>query len=135
MRKRELNEKELESIKRILFLIDTECEGKAQAFADKVGIAKASVSHYKHHLHAPSQDHAFLISKAFNINPMWVMGFDVPMKQTLNGMEKPARIIMELTKDAEMVKALETYLSLSQDAKRHVIDTIKLLGSRESVAD
>ena len=132
MRKKDLNEKECRSIDRVLSLIDDRCDGKAQAFADKAGIAKASVSHYKHRLHAPSQDHAYLIGRAFGVNPMWVLGFEVPMEsdESPHRLLVPAHNLAELTRDKAMMKALDTYLSLPDDAKKHVIDTIHLLGKQ-----
>lgn len=124
MRTNNLNEKELESIKRIMSLIDTECNGRAQTFADKVGIAKASVSHYKHMIHAPSQDHAYLIGRAFNVNPLWVMGFDVPKDNKPDLSEKSAHLVKKRIEDPRLTEALEKYFDLPPEKKMEVIDFI-----------
>jgi len=127
MRTRKLNEKELESIRRVLQLIDDECGGKSQSFADKVGIAKASVSHYKHFLHAPSQEHAYLIGKAFNVNPMWVMGFDVPMVVKPDLSPRSAHLVMKRVQDPRLTDALEKYFELSEEQKQNVLDYIDFI--------
>lgn len=128
MRTNGLNDIETESVKRILQLIDDECEGRAQIFADKTGIGKASVSHYKHFRHAPNQNHAYLIAKAFKVNPMWVMGFDVPKdEQTLEDLPlSPVGKIAvhtnaQLLLDKPLQEALEIYFTLSPEEKQHVI--------------
>lgn len=138
MRTNKLNDKELESIRRVFQLIDEECDGKAQAFADKTGIGKSSISHYKHQRHAPNQDHAYLISKAFNINPMWVMGFDVP-KETIPKPKLPptprdeenSAFSTQLLLDKPLQEALIIYFTLSPEEKQHIISTIHLIGKRK----
>lgn len=124
-RKKELNETEMQSIRRVMQLIDDECGGKAQAFAEKTGIGKASLSHYKHFVHAPSQGHAYLISRAFDVNPMWVMGFDVP-KHT-SPLATLASTLNDVIKDRELAEALKKYFTFTPEQKKHVIDTINLL--------
>lgn len=119
MRNNNLNDKELESIHRVFQLIDEECNGKAQTFADKAGIGKSSVSHYKHFLHAPSQDHAYKIGRAFNVNPMWVMGFDVP---------KYDSSFIEATKctdcNEEERKVIKAYRSSNETMKQAICDML-----------
>lgn len=79
--KREPSEIERNSQKRIMYLIDNICEGSQQIFADKVGIGKSSVSQYVNGTNFPGNKTAAKIAKAFNVSPMWVMGFDVPMNE------------------------------------------------------
>ena len=68
-----------QSMERVTQLIEERCGGSQQAFADKVGINKASVSQYANGHNAPTNLTAGKIAKAFGVNPAWVMGFDVPM--------------------------------------------------------
>ena len=44
--------------------------------------------------------------------------------------DEPAYNLLELTGDKPLMKALETYHSLSDEQKKHVIDTIYLLGKQ-----
>lgn len=71
---------ENESRKRIIYLIDTFCDGKQQIFADKCGIGKSSVSQYVNGTNTPGNIHASRIAAAFDVNIMWVMGFDTTMR-------------------------------------------------------
>lgn len=77
--KREPTEIEKNSQQRIIQLISQFCDGSQQAFADKVGIGKSSVSQYVNGTNFPTNVRAAQIANYFNVSPMWVMGFDVPM--------------------------------------------------------
>lgn len=79
--KRQPTPEERKSQERILYLIDEYCDGKQQIFADRVQIGKSSVSQYKKGTNFPTNKRAVQIAKAFNVQPMWVMGFDVPMRE------------------------------------------------------
>ena len=81
MKKRLTREEQL-SRDRIRQLIDERCGGKQQVFADKVGIGKSSVSQYVNGSHSPTNVKAAQIATAFGVQPMWVMGFDVPKFET-----------------------------------------------------
>lgn len=52
-----------------------------QELADKTGIGKASVSQYLNGQHKPSNLSAGKIGKILDVNPLWLMGFDVPMQK------------------------------------------------------
>ena len=80
--KREPTEIELNSQKRIKLLIDSRCDGSQQAFADRVGIGKSSVSQYVNGTNFPTNIRAKQIADIFGVSPMWIMGFDVPMEET-----------------------------------------------------
>ena len=45
----------------------------------KCGIQKSSLSNYINGTREPRQDQISLICDPFNINPAWLMGYDVPM--------------------------------------------------------
>lgn len=61
-------------------LITERCDGSQQRFADKSGIGKSSVSQYVNGSNVPGNLTAEKIGRAFDVNPAWVMGFDVPME-------------------------------------------------------
>lgn len=42
----------------------------------RTGISNSSLSEYLTGKHEPRQDKIYLISKALNVSPMWLMGFD-----------------------------------------------------------
>lgn len=73
------------SRKRIIELIEefcgTEADRKQQAFADMCGISKYSVSQYVNGTNAPGNITAAKIGKKCRVDPLWVMGFDVPKRK------------------------------------------------------
>lgn len=77
MQKREPSIIELKSRQRIIELIQDECDGSQQVFADRAGIGKGSVSQYVNGRNFPSNLTAGQIGSAFGVSPAWVMGFDV----------------------------------------------------------
>ena len=66
------------SQRRIRALVDKYFNGNKQDFAKAVGINKASVTQYTNGANAPGNMNAAKIAKYFHLNPLWVMGFDVP---------------------------------------------------------
>lgn len=51
----------------------------AQELADKSGVSKASISQYVNGSHAPSNVSSSKIAPILDVNPLWLMGFDVDM--------------------------------------------------------
>lgn len=45
--------------------------------SEKTGIPKSSISQYMSGYAKPKQDRIYLISKALDINPTWLLGYDV----------------------------------------------------------
>lgn len=66
---------------------------KPQELADKSGIGKASISQYVNGSHAPGNVSAEKIGKILNVNPLWLMGFDVPMERTASVKEESPKIM------------------------------------------
>lgn len=62
---------------------------KAQDICDKTGVSKYSMSQYFNGVHAMSNVNAKKISDVYGVDPLWLMGFDVPMyKQKEDGFDK-----------------------------------------------
>lgn len=57
---------------------------KPQELADKSGVSKASISQYINGSHAPSNISSGKIGKILNVEPMWLMGFDVEMRKEIS---------------------------------------------------
>lgn len=55
---------------------------KPQELADRSGIGKASISQYVNGSHAPGNVSAEKMGKILDVNPLWLMGFDVNMKES-----------------------------------------------------
>lgn len=48
----------------------------------KSGVGRTAIANYVKGIREPKQDAVYLLSKPFNINPVWLMGYDVPMFAT-----------------------------------------------------
>lgn len=50
--------------------------------AKKSGLDKAQISQYKNGVHEPSQEALYKLATALSVNVAWLMGADVPMKDS-----------------------------------------------------
>lgn len=105
--KREPNEAELKSRERIIKIINENCNGSQAEFAQRVGIGKSSVSQYVNGRNFPSNVRAGQIAHAFGLNPMWVMGFDVPKHAS------PAEM-----RQARLQKIVDSMTSITENEMR-----------------
>ena len=64
----------------------------------KSGLTKSAISNYINGTREPRQDALLLLSKAYNVNPAWLMGLDVPMKSET-----------DTQSDTKLYEALELY--------------------------
>lgn len=55
-----------------------------QELADKSGVSKASISQYINGSHSPSNISSGKMGKVLNVEPLWLMGFDVEMRKELS---------------------------------------------------
>lgn len=60
---------------------------KATELAKLTGLSKASISYYLSGKFIPKQTAIYLISKALNVSPSWLLGFDVPMEKQSEELE------------------------------------------------
>lgn len=111
------------SAKRIKELIDQKCGGSQQKFADLCGIGKYSVSQYVNAKNSPGNFSAAKISRVFGVDPLWVMGEDVPkFKSAVN-------LTVEMTNYEESM--FHKYRSLPQSKRKLVDDMINALYEAE----
>lgn len=54
---------------------------KPQQLADSSGVSKSSISQYVNGFHAPSNISSGKMASVLNVNPLWLMGFDIPMTE------------------------------------------------------
>lgn len=55
----------------------------AKELSEKSGVSEPSISQYLHGVFAPKNISAGKMAKVLEVNPMWLMGFDVPMESEL----------------------------------------------------
>lgn len=54
---------------------------KQSELCEKTKISKSVLSEYTSGVYEPKQDRLLLLSQALNVDPVWLMGFDVPMEK------------------------------------------------------
>lgn len=54
---------------------------KSIDLSSKTGIDKSQISHYLKGDYKAKQDTLYLMANALNVNPVWLMGYDVPMER------------------------------------------------------
>lgn len=81
--------------------------------ADKCGINKGTISRYLRGETIPRSLAIGRIAKALNVNPAWILGYDVPME----GNEMPVEINIELLTTTNQQKLLAYYEGLLDSQK------------------
>lgn len=99
---------------------------KQSELCRKTGIPKSAMSEYISGAYEPKQDRIFIIAQALNVDPVWLMGFNVPM-------EKKKEVSPEQVQLSEGEKALlELFKKVPEDQQRLVLQMIRAaLGNRE----
>lgn len=83
-------------------------------------IATSAMSEYVKGLYDPKQDKIYLMAQALNVDPVWLMGFDVPMEKD-NKKEAPHE--ENLTESERAV--LELFRQIPEDQQPIVLAMIK----------
>jgi len=107
------------SRERIIYIINEFCDGNRMELARRADIGKSSISQYVNGTNAPGNITAAKIGAAFGIDPMWIMGFDVPMRKGSAA---------DTSNDDMDLQIMELYKNLPEEKKRLVLDLIKNLG-------
>lgn len=108
---------------------------KQSEIVEKTGISKGALSSYISGKYEPKRTNTFLIAKVLNVDPSWLMGYDVPMepKSSAGGMSNMelAALVNKLRKDSELQCALSSFDALSKTNKKIVYDLINALKEKE----
>lgn len=94
---------------------------KPQELAEKSKVSKSSISQYVNGSHQPSNISSGKMAKVLGVEPMWLMGFDVPKKKVLTP---------EVAKDD--FRFLEKFSLLEERDKKIVMDMIESMLSRKT---
>ena len=91
----------------------------------RTGITKSALSNYLHGTREPRQDQISKIAEPFNINPSWLMGYDVPMFVYDNGTN-----ISGIEKEEK--ELLEMYRNLDEESKRQLVLMLAFLKEQQN---
>lgn len=98
---------------------------KPQELAERSGVSKSSISQYVNGSHSPSNISSGKMSKVLNVNPLWLMGFDVDMD-----IKKPSAV--EAENDFDLISK---FSMLNDRDKKIVLDMIDSMLSRKDSGD
>ena len=87
-----------------------------QELAEKSGVSKVSISQYINGTHVPGNKKAGQIASVLGCNPLWLMGFDVPMTEN-----------EELDLDELEQKIIKIYRTLPDNKKLALYEFVKTI--------
>lgn len=87
--------------------------------AKRLGVSEATISVYRSGKATPKAERLGQIAKILNVNPVWLMGLDVPMERE------------ELTKDERAI--IKAYRAMSHDQQRLVCQMCGVTRTAEDV--
>ena len=93
---------------------------KQSELCQKTKIPKSALSEYLKGLYDPKQDRLLLLSEALDVDPVWLMGYDVPME---NEDKKISPRESDLT-EGEIVM-LELFRAIPEDQQPVVLAMIR----------
>ena len=82
------------------------------------GIYKGTINNYLAGKYEPKADRLEIIAKALDVDPVWLMGYDVPMER-----EKKTPDKIQLTEGEEML--LDLFRRVPVESQQMVLDMIK----------
>jgi transcriptional regulator with XRE-family HTH domain len=92
---------------------------------EKAGISKSTLSEYLSGRYVPKQDKIFLISQVLNVDPVWLMGYDVPMeKQAQPDIKKVPHTEDELNEGEKLV--LQLFRQIPEDKQSEALDLLRV---------
>jgi transcriptional regulator with XRE-family HTH domain len=100
--------------------------GMRQAdLVEKTKIPKSAISQYVSGAFEPKQDRVFLIAQALNVDPVWLMGYDVPMEKK----EQPEQKIIppteqQLSEGEKLV--LDLFRQIPEDRQPEALDLLRV---------
>ena len=106
---------------------------KQSELSEKTNIPKSAISQYVSGSFEPKQDRLFLIAQALNVDPVWLMGFDVPSTDYaydfLQKMEDGS-IRMDIKPNQAFVKDIdEITLKMTPEQMNNILQYAKFIKS------
>ena len=83
------------------------------------GIDSGTINNYLSGKYEPKQDRLEIIAEALDVDPVWLMGYDVPMERDKNTPDK-----IQLTEGEEML--LELFRLIPEDKQRAFLEMGRL---------
>lgn len=98
---------------------------KQTDLCNKTGIPKSAISQYISGAFEPKQDRLSLIAQALDVDPVWLMGYDVPMEKE----QKTSPDKLELTEGEKLV--LDLFRRVPEERRDLVLQMIRVALSQQ----
>ena len=91
----------------------------------KAKISKSSLSEYLSGKYVPRQDKTYMIAQALNVDPVWLMGYDVPMeKKEEPKVKKDSPSEENLTEGEKLM--LELFRRIPEDRQQEALELLRV---------
>lgn len=108
---------------------------KAIELAERTGIGRSSISHYVNGSHEPSNVTAYKMANVLDVNPAWLMGFDVPMIEEGYYSTDTAQVAQEIFENNELRLLFDEARTASQEDLRTAHAMLLALKRKEKGID
>lgn len=94
------------------------------------GISKSLMSRYVSGQREPRQSNVMAICSAYNIEPAWLMGYDVPMRQTPDPQDityysrENAELLVAAVHEKQTLEVIKKYRQLSLEQQTAILQLI-----------
>lgn len=114
----------------------------AQELSNRSGVAKASISQYVNGSHKPSNISSGKMASVLKVNPLWLMGFDVPMQaeeQHKPNLKPGIKVIHADGRvdtfdiNSLMYAVMESMMQLPSDSQEMILDVVEGQKKRKKV--
>lgn len=97
----------------------------------KTHISEATISQYRNGYAEAKSERLVMIANTLQVDPSWLMGIDVPMekpiKEDTSLTKELADLLNIIRRDTLLQDGIKTYITLSDEKKRYVLNLIHLL--------
>jgi transcriptional regulator with XRE-family HTH domain len=102
---------------------------RQQDLVEKTKIPKGSISQYISGYAEPKTDRTYLMAKALNVNPVWLMGFDAPMENTVAQQfnSDVAELLVTIKNTPELIQLNKDFIRLPEAQKLSVLNLVHSL--------
>ena len=92
---------------------------------DKAKISKSTLSEYLKGRYVPKQDKIFLIAQALNVDPVWLMGYNVPMEKKQQPEQKTIPHTEDQLSEGEKL-LLSLFRQIPEDRQTEALDLLRV---------
>ena len=102
-----------------------------EELGDKVGVGKSTVRKWETGAIADMRrNKVALLASALGVSPSYLMEWDEQEMKSAEESADAAVVSLQVRNDKDMVQALKVYFKMPPDKKRHVVETIHLIGGK-----